>query len=95
MRTEKELWEVVLSRPDLFGYGLCGWVMFAREGGYISWDECAYLEKVLDKNLPPRIDGWMWCWNRGEIQPRIEWIKNRIKQLENENCNRNKSKLQN
>lgn len=81
MRTEKELWEIVLSHRELFGLGLFGWVMFVREDKHISWAECKFLEKVLDRHLPDRKDGWMWCWTRGEIQPRIDWIKKRIKEL--------------
>ena len=81
MRTEKELWEVVLSHQELFGLGLCGWVSFLKEDRHISFEEYKFLGKVLDRHLPERKDGWMWCWTRGEIQPRIDWIKKRIETL--------------
>lgn len=82
MRTEKELWEVVLSRQDLFWFGLCGWVMSVQKEGEISWYEWKYLERVLDDHLPSKEIRWIWCWERGRIQPRIDWIIERIKKLE-------------
>ena len=83
MRTEKELWQLVLSRQNLFKLGLCLWVNEVYFKGEILKSEFDYLRMVLDNNLPVK-DSWGWCWELGKIQPRIDWINERIKQIENE-----------
>lgn len=79
MRTEKELWEVVLSRPDLFAGGLCTWIGYVRYMGLITEDEWDLISDVLytarnGKNL-------YWIGPIYQIQPRIDWINNRIETL--------------
>lgn len=86
MRTEKELWEQVLSRTDLFVTGLCRWVDSLRLLGVISSEEESILDLSLVCNLPDYKVS-RYSYPPGEIKPRIEWIKNRIKQLENEGKN--------
>jgi hypothetical protein len=79
MRTEKELWEVVLSRPDLFDYahGLCIWILNIWFDDIIEFEEYNIIHNVLDNAGVSYFIG-----PKGEIQPRIDWIKERIKQLE-------------
>jgi hypothetical protein len=80
MRTEKELWEIVLSRPDLFQTGLCGWVGKCFRNNLINLQEREFLICHALADLPPYAVGH-FCWNPGIIRHRIEWINNRIKQL--------------
>lgn len=79
MRTEKELWEVVLSRPDLFELGLCVWVGICFDKGLISIDEYDFFESQLD--LLSTGSHAFWIGPIGELQPRIDWIKKRIETL--------------
>lgn len=85
MRTEKELWELVLSRTDLFETGLCGWANELWAKDLVTDEEFLLLKSELKDNLPEKKYGLleMFCWPPFKIAPRIEWIKNRIKQLEN------------
>jgi hypothetical protein len=83
MRTEKELWELVLSRQDLFWVGLCTWINVLANSGVINVKEWKFLHKTLRFNLPEKCENG-WCWKPSKIQPRIDWINERIKQLENE-----------
>lgn len=84
MRSEKELWELVLSRTDLFETGLCHWVFTMRLEVVINIGEFWLLKEGLD-SLPKDREFGFYCWPPFKIEPRIEWIKNRIKQLEDEN----------
>lgn len=79
MRTEKELWEVVLSRPDLFEWGLCIWIGLCFDNDVISGREFIFLDSILDK-LRTNSESY-WIAPKGQIQPRIDWIKNRIETL--------------
>lgn len=78
MRTEKELWEVVLSRPDLFEerFGLCIWILNVWFYDLISQDEYDIIQQTLDNSGSGYFIG-----PEGQIQPRIEWIKKRIEEL--------------
>lgn len=81
MRTEKELWEIVLSRPDLFTYGLCSWVEAAAVLSLISKKEYQEIRRILIKRLPHREKVFLYCCPSCNIQPRIEWIEKRIETI--------------
>lgn len=83
MRREKELWQLVLSRQDLFWSGLCNWVYKLLEKRIINENEFVLLKNVMTCKLPERF-GSAYSWIPCDIQPRINWINERIKQLENE-----------
>ncbi len=84
MRSEKELWELVLSRQEWFNWGLCQWVSDLRNSRFINEKERLLLENKMKSFLPatPRMNGYVWVI--GDMQPRIDWINERIKQIENE-----------
>lgn len=88
MRTEKELWEVVLSRPDLFKRGLCGWIFKLWFIKLITSNEEERLISALRRSYRYSKDTWnqgYWIGPEGKIQPRIDWINKRIKQLDEAN----------
>lgn len=79
MRTEKELWELVLSRQDLFTGGLCTWIGDMRILGLITEEEWDLISNsVYAKRIGKKI---YWIGPEFEIQPRIDWINERIKEL--------------
>lgn len=80
MRSEKELWEVVLSRLDLFELGLCIWITKCYNDKLISLDEIEFLLNKLD-HLRTYSTSRYWIAPKYELQPRIDWINERIKQL--------------
>ena len=82
MRTEKELWELVLNNKGLFYTGLCGWVRDVYYAGWIESHEEWALKASLRRNLPPKVFDGSFCWPIFSIEPRIDWINERIKQLE-------------
>lgn len=80
MRTEKELWQVVLNHQEYFKTGLCGWINNMRMFGILTDEESDLINYriITDKrNIPFRF----WLGEMFEIQPRIDWINNRIKEL--------------
>ena len=85
MRTEKELWQLVLSRQDLFEDGICNWAWSVHENGLMTFHEYDRLMNMLDLN-DFNIDkyNFLYWFKPYELQPRIDWINERIKQLENE-----------
>lgn len=80
MRTEKELWEVVLSRPDLFVKSLCFWLIEVESSDLISYQEYSFLDGILDSESD-RLGVGYFIGTPHEIQPRIDWIKKRIEGL--------------
>lgn len=88
MRSEVELWRIVLSKQDLFYQGLCSWVNNMHWYSKITKDERNFLHQKLKENLPAaKIDGF--CWMPRLIKPRINWIEKRIKQLEKDELENN------
>jgi hypothetical protein len=83
MRTEKELWQLVLSRQDLFEKSLCIWLACMVGNIIINYKEFMFLKKKLVENRPRNSRG-AYFWTEDELQPRIDWINERIKQIENE-----------
>lgn len=84
MRSEKELWELVLNRTGWFQFGLCRWVYNLMYYDAITYEERLLLKSVLYKHLPKPKFPSVYCWTINDIQPRINWINERIKQIENE-----------
>ena len=76
MKTTKELLQLMLDRQDLFRSGLCGWAGNLYIEDAITSNEYNSLMKFIAiKN--PASAGNYW-WKRGEIEPRIEWIKQQL-----------------
>jgi hypothetical protein len=78
MRTEKELFELMLTRQDLFRTGICRWSIDLYEERLITINEYVLLDNYLKSNSL-KDDGY-W-WRVEEIEPRIEWIKQQIEKL--------------
>lgn len=87
-RSIKELLQVMLDNQDSFITGLCHWVnkLYFIDGKISVW-ELYQLEIYIDKNKP--MFTWYsltgksnaYWWKRGDIEPRIKWIKKHIKKL--------------
>ncbi len=82
MRSEKELWLEVLNNRKLFESGLCRWVALCREFNVIDFSEYFLLRDIISKKRDNPLSYWIGF--PGQIKPRIKWIENRIKQIENE-----------
>lgn len=80
MRTEKELWELVLSRPDLFDKCLCFWIIELKYADAISIGEFMVLDDILLSEMN-RIGRGYFIGPPYDIKPRIDWIKKRIESL--------------
>ena len=78
MRTEKELFELMLTHQDLFKTGICNWSCNLCLERLITDDEYDLLDNYLDLN---RLEDEGYWWIRGQIEPRIEWIKDQIEKL--------------
>ena len=79
MRTEKELFELMLTRQDLFIAGLCNWIKNMYFKRLITIEEYGLIRNYIKKNEP--LCGYNYWWKKGEIKPRIEWIKQQIEKL--------------
>jgi hypothetical protein len=69
----------MLYHQELFKKGMCGWISRMEEHNIISPEEREYLLRYIHKNKPPTelIKGFFW--EKGEIEPRIDWIKEHLK----------------
>jgi hypothetical protein len=79
MRTTKELLELMLTRQDLFEIGLCGWVENMRNAGLITDAERLELKGLIREREPNDSKGGYY-WETKILKPRIDWIKERIKE---------------
>jgi hypothetical protein len=79
MRTEKQLFQLMLEHQDLFFGGLCGWVDRMYYSSLINDKEYSLMAKYLNKNKP--LDAKRFWFPSGEIAPRIKWIKQQIEKL--------------
>ncbi len=79
MKTGKELGEVLLDNQELFIHGLCDWVMKIKRKRLITWDEAELIIKTLHNNKPKDILNGEFYWVKGDIEPRLEWIKGNLK----------------
>ena len=89
MRSVKELLEVMLEHQDKFGEGLCGWSFNLHYRGLITNGEFQLLLEYITYNRPSKFSSLLafknrkncFYWERGEIAPRIKWIKKHINKL--------------
>jgi hypothetical protein len=90
MRTIKELLELMLQHKGLFETGLCWWRSVLWHHDIITLEESINLIRFLNGHLPPKNHpSDIYCWPRGDIAFRIEWINEQIKKLEDENKSTN------
>lgn len=45
-----------------------------------QWEFYKRLDKWFDSELPERRPD-RYCWNKYELQPRVEWLENKLKEL--------------
>ena len=89
MRSVKELLELMLEHQEIFHCSLCIWSSGLHLGGIITSDEYNVLLNHIDHNRPSKYSSLSayknrnkgFYWKRGEIAPRIKWIKKQIKKL--------------
>jgi hypothetical protein len=79
-RSTKRLLELMLRRKYYFETGLCQWVDNLYLHNVISRPERVALGVFLAENRPESAYKAYW-WHRGEIEPRVEWLKEQIKKL--------------
>jgi hypothetical protein len=87
MRTIKELLELLLNNQHLFNNGLCLWVNHLYCFNLISHKESKIMKNYIERNRPSMFSsidaftqvGSEYYWERGNIKPRIKWIKKHIK----------------
>lgn len=83
MRKEKELLKLMLDNKDLFLTGLCGWVVSMTENKIITVEEAVYILNYILLRIP-HSRNWQqyYRWPEGQIEPRIAWINDQIKRLD-------------
>lgn len=77
MKTNKELQEIMLENQEFFTNGICDWLMNIKRKKLITWEETEHLVKIVQSNKPEGCDN-QYYWPKGELEPRIKWIKEYI-----------------
>lgn len=76
MRTKEELGKLLLENKDLFQSGLCAWIVFLKQKYIITSEEMLFLINLVKRHKKVNtIDEGFHIGKRGDIRPRIEWIK--------------------
>lgn len=89
MRSVKELLELMLERQDKFSSGLCNLVFSLLVDEEITRKEYYLIRHYIQDNKPSIFSslsafksiGSGNYWKRGDIAPRIKWIKKQIEKL--------------
>jgi len=80
-----KVFKILLDNPLLFKTGLCRWILDVHTYGLISEFEYSltshYIENKIDFFTS---DEQGYCWARGFLMYRINWINKQIKILEDE-----------
>jgi hypothetical protein len=74
-RKIKDLLELVLENINSMTYHMCGLTMNMYEKEIISYYELATVRIYFQDNCPKK------QWKLGEIEPRVNWLKEHIKLL--------------
>jgi hypothetical protein len=94
MRTNKELFELLLEYPTYFTYGICGWILSLYNYGIITEEERNEITSYVEIKRPKSYSFGIvnpYSWIPGEIKPRVVWVNNQIKILSNEKRKRTSS----
>lgn len=86
MRTIKELLQIMLDNQQYFQTGLCGWSNSIKLSSTEEYDK---LHSYIRNNKPSAFSSFErftqelnlepYWWKKGNIKPRINWIKKHIK----------------
>jgi len=82
MRTIKQLLQLMLDNKQMFQYGLCGLSWSILSNNLITREEYRLLTKYIHDNKPFTLHDFFvndnFYWKRGNIKPRIKWLKHHI-----------------
>ena len=81
MRSEKELFELMLEHKDFFSTGICDWIFELWITDLITLEEYSLITYYLDTYQVLNLSDCLYWFPKGEIEPRIEWIKQQIEKL--------------
>jgi hypothetical protein len=89
VRTQKELLEVMLTNIGSLRSGLCFLSSELFTQGIITFDEHIVIGNYIKYNKPSIFSSWNAFWNagsrfywtRGDVEPRVKWLKQHIKKL--------------
>jgi hypothetical protein len=86
VRTNKELLQLMLNNIYKLGWstfidGLCLLRFNLFNNGFINDKEDYKIKRYMSKNLPEHIKG-TYCWERGLVKPRRQWLEEQIQKLE-------------
>ena len=87
MKTIKELLELMLENQQYFKKGLCVWVEKMYLEDIFTPFEYRKLQNYIDSNKPTFFESPFYSfggfgsyyWKKGNIKPRLKWIKKYIK----------------
>ena len=91
VRTQKELLEVMLANIGSLRSGLCFLSSELFTQGIITFDEHIVMGNYIKYHKPSIFSSWNafihdcsrspYYWSRGDVEPRIKWLKQHIKKL--------------
>jgi hypothetical protein len=89
VRTQKELLEVMLTNIGSLRSGLCFLSSELFTQGIITFDEHIVMRNYIKYHKPSIFSSWNAFWNagsgfywsRGDVEPRVKWLKQHIKKL--------------
>ena len=89
VRGIKELLVLMLDHQEFFATGLCWWAYKLFKVGLITEQEHDCIQRLISKDEIRYINrsnsglyyGSLFYWPMGDIEPRIEWINEKLKSL--------------
>ena len=82
MRNIKELLQLMMDNQRLLKSGLCELALILYLRGVISGGEKNFIYDYISAHPPTNVitvGKQVWFWNKGDIEPRIDWLNTHIK----------------
>lgn len=89
MKSNKEIFEIMLSNKHLLDTGLCHLAFMMRVNSHIDYSEELKVREYILKNRPSMFSSKAafksrkscYYWEVGLIEPRVQWMNKHIKKL--------------
>ncbi len=82
IKTNLQILQLLLSNIDSLELGLCDLASKLNIPGKLSITNTVKIIQYIEEHRPPLQERHTLWWPKGEKEPRVEWLNNQIKLLE-------------
>lgn len=82
VKTNLQILQLLLSNIDSLALGLCDLASKLNTRGKLNISNTVKIIQYIEAHRPPLQEQHTLWWPKGEKEPRIDWLNNQIKLLE-------------